>query len=141
MRLGLHGLGDEKAWGLAMLKVRFTPQAITDLAEIKRYISGELFNPQAATDLVTFVFAKTKALGSMPQMGVQLRTDIPMLRVYRFIRRKNYLVFYRIDTKYVSIIRILYARRDYFPLLPTDKKCGNEAQPGGGGDGIPTPHR
>lgn len=126
MRMGLHGLCDEEAWGLAMFKVRFTPRAIADLEEIKRYISDDLFNPQAAADLVVFVFEKIQSLASMPQTGSQLRTDISMLRVYRFIQCKNYLVFYRIDAKSVSIIRILYARRDYLGLFQADKKVDDD---------------
>jgi toxin ParE1/3/4 len=122
MRMGLHELCDEEAWGLAMFKIRFSPQALADLEEIKRYISNDLFNPQAAADLVALVFAKIKTIGSMPQTGSPLRTDIPMLRVYRFVQCKNYLLFYRVDAKSVSIIRILYARRDYLGLLQADKK-------------------
>lgn len=30
------------------MKLRFTPEAISDLAEIKRYIGKELHNPSAA---------------------------------------------------------------------------------------------
>ena len=105
-----------------MVKVRFTPQAIADLEEIKRYISDDLFNPQAAADLVALVFEKIRTLVSMPQTGAQLRTNIPMLKVYRFIQCKNYLVFYRMDAKSVSVIRILYAGRDYLGLLESDTK-------------------
>ena len=69
-----------------MFKVRFAPQAIDDLEEIKRYISDDLFNPQAAADIVALVFEKVRTLASMPQTGARLRTDIPMLKVYRLIQ-------------------------------------------------------
>ena len=105
-----------------MFNVRFTPQAVADLEEIKRYISDDLFNPQAAADLVALAFDKIRTLVSMPQTGAQLRTNIPMLKVYRFIQCKNYLVFYRIEEKHVSVIRVLYARRDYLELLEPGKK-------------------
>ena len=106
-----------------MLKIRFTPQAVADLDEIKQYISDELFNPQAAADLVALVFDKIRTLVSMPQSGARLRTDIPVLKGYRFIPCKNYLVFYRIEGKTVSVIRVLYAKRDYLGLLEPDKGC------------------
>jgi toxin ParE1/3/4 len=109
-----------------MSKVRFTPQAIADLEEIKRYISDDLFNPQAAAELVALVFEKIRTLVSMPRTGAQVRTDISMLKVYRFIPCRNYLLFYRIDEKNVSIIRILYARRDYRGLLETDPKVDDD---------------
>ena len=100
-----------------MFKVRFAPQAIDDLEEIKRYISDDLFNPQAAADLVALVFEKVWTLASMPQTGARLRTDIPVLKAYRLIQCNNYLVFYRIEKKNVSVIRISYARRDDLRLF------------------------
>jgi addiction module RelE/StbE family toxin len=120
--MGLDGLRDKETWSLAMFNVRFTPQAVADLEEIKRYISDDLFNPQAAADLVALAFDKIRTLVSMPQTGARLRTDIPMLKGYRFIQCKNHLVFYRIEEKSLSVIRILYARRDYLGLLEPDKK-------------------
>lgn len=106
-----------------MLKIRFTPQAVADLDEIKQYISDELFNPQAAADLLANIFEKIRTLAALPQTGARLRTDIPILKNYRFIPCKNYIVFYRTEEKFVSIIRILYARRDYLGLLESDTKC------------------
>jgi toxin ParE1/3/4 len=100
-----------------MFKIHFTPQAVSDLEEIKRYISCDLFNPQAATDLLDFIFKKLQTLTALPQTGARVKTDIPSLKTYRFIPCKNYLVFYRTEAKSVSIIRVLYARRDYIALL------------------------
>ncbi len=106
-----------------MFKIRFTPQAVADLDEVKRHISSDLFNPQAATALLALVFEKIRTLADLPQTGARLRTDIPSLKTYRFVPCKNHLVFYRTEDKYVSIIRILYARRDYLGLLESDTKC------------------
>lgn len=124
--MGLNGCRDEETRGLAMSNVRFTSQAITDLEEIKRYISDDLFNAQAALDLITFILKKIRRLDLFPQTGAQLRSDIPALKIYRVIPCKNYLVFYRINEKNVSIIRVLYARRDYLGLLDLDKRVDND---------------
>jgi addiction module RelE/StbE family toxin len=105
-----------------MFQIRFTPQAVADLEEIKRDISSDLLNPQAATALLAHIFEKIRTLSTMPQTGARVRTEIPSLKAYRFIPCKNYLVFYRTEEKYVSIIRILYARRDYLGLLESDTK-------------------
>ena len=109
-----------------MFKVRFTPQAIADLEEIKRYISDDLFNLQAAVELVGLVFEKIRTLTSMPQTGARLRTAIPILKTYRFIPCKNYLVFYRTEEKFVVVIRILYVKRDYFGLLEAEKNDNDD---------------
>jgi len=106
-----------------MLKIQFTPQAAADLVESKRYISCDLFNPQAATALLVLILEKIRTLAALPRTGARLKTDIPSLKTYRFIPCKNYLVFYRTEEKSVSIIRILYARRDYLGLLESDTKC------------------
>lgn len=100
-----------------MSNIRFSPQAIADLKEIKRYISEDLSNPQAAAELVALVFDKLATLAAMPQAGARLRTDLPVLKGYRFIQCRNHLVFYRIEGQEIAVIRILYARRDYLGLL------------------------
>jgi plasmid stabilization system protein ParE len=102
-----------------MRSVRFAPQAIADLEAIKGYIECELCNPQAAADLIALVFDKIRTLVAMPQLGTRLKTDIPALKAYRFIPCRNCLVFYRIDERNISVIRILYAGRDYQGLLGT----------------------
>jgi Plasmid stabilization system protein len=71
--------------------------------------------------LVALVLEKIRTLTTLPQTGIRLKTDTPILKIYRFIPCKNHLVFYRIEEKVVSIIRILYARRDYLGLLETDE--------------------
>ncbi len=109
-----------------MLRVRLTPQAVADLEELHRYISDDLFNPRAAAELVELVFEKIRTLAAFPQTGARLRTDITILKTYRFIPCKNYLVFYRAEEKTVSVIRVLYARRDYLEILDPDKKKDNE---------------
>ena len=118
--MGPHGLRDEETRSVVMLKIRVTPQAVADLHEIKRYISCDLFNPQAATALLALIFEKIRTLEALPQTGARVRTKLPVLKTYRFIPCKNYLVFYRTEAKFVSIIRVLYARRDYLVLLESD---------------------
>jgi addiction module RelE/StbE family toxin len=103
-----------------MATVRFTPTAIADLDGIKRYISDELFNPQAADAIIALIFKGIQTLESLPQTGARLKTTVPILRTYRCLRCKNYLVFYRVDAKAVSVVRVVYARRNYLMLLKND---------------------
>jgi len=103
------------------LKIRFTPQAVADLDEIRHYLSDDLSNPQAATTLISLVFRKIQTLSTLPQTGARLRTAIPALKTYRFIPCGNYLVFYRAEEQFVSIVRILHAKRDYLGLIEPDQ--------------------
>ena len=104
-----------------MFDIRFSPQATTDLDEIKRYVADHLLNPHAAQDLISLIFEKIRILSSFPLTGAQLRSEHPFLNSYRILIVKNYLVFYRTEKNVVSIIRILCARRDYLALLAMDK--------------------
>jgi plasmid stabilization system protein ParE len=103
-----------------MATVRFTPKAIADLDGIKRYISDARFNPQAADAIIALIFKRVQTLESLPQTGARLKTVIPILRTYRYLRCKKYLVFYRAEVKAVSVVRVVYARRNYLMLLKDD---------------------
>ena len=138
--MGLHGDCCKKTRGLAMFEIRFSSRAIADLEEIKRYISDDLFNPQAASELIDLVFKKIRTLASLLQTGARVQTNIPVLQTYRFIPCKHYLVFYRVEEKSVSVIRILYARRNYLRLLAVENEDANNGQQSARGDGIPPPH-
>ncbi len=47
----------------------------------------------------------------MPQTGARLRTDIPVLKGYRFIQCKNYLVFYRMEGRR-SLLSVFCTREE-----------------------------
>ena len=108
-----------------MFNIRFTPRAVDDLDDIKHYVSDDLLNPKAANDLISIIFEKIRILKSFPLTGTQLRTEVSILNSYRFLLIKNYLVFYRNDDKVISIIRVVYARRDYLALLLNDEDKSN----------------
>ncbi|MDA3925907.1 MAG: type II toxin-antitoxin system RelE/ParE family toxin [Kiritimatiellae bacterium] len=104
-----------------MFDIRFTPQSLTDMEEIRSYIADHLLNPQAAATQITQIFEKINILENFPQTGTQIQSEISSLQNYRFLIIKNYLVFYRTDENLVSIIRVLYARRDYLALLSIEE--------------------
>ena len=89
------------------MKLRYTPESLCDLQEIKRYIKSELHNPTAANRI-------TK---QFPEMGVFIgaktgyETDLRMLVV------ESYIALYRIETENVSVGRIINARQDYIRIL------------------------
>ena len=47
-----------------MFSIRFAPKALSDLENIKCYVSEDLLNPQAAADLMALIFEKIRILGS-----------------------------------------------------------------------------
>ena len=89
------------------MKLRYTPEALCDLQEIKRYIKSELHNPTAANRITKAILDGCGQLKQFPKMGVSIgaktgyETDLRMLVV------ESYIALYRIETETVSVGRII----------------------------------
>jgi plasmid stabilization system protein ParE len=59
-----------------MYKLKISPEAKNDLAEIKGYISQELCNPQAAVNLVSKITKKIRGLSEYPEIGAPLSSVV-----------------------------------------------------------------
>ena len=104
-----------------MHKLRINPLASEDLIEIKEYITKELENSTAAVNVITKIIRSYEQLKEFPMLGVDLSSKIDVSTDYRYLVSGNYIVFYKVDEVYVSVYRILYARRDYLKILfPND---------------------
>ena len=99
------------------MKLVIAPSAKDDLKEIKEYISVELSNPIAATNVVKQIINSYKALKDIPEIGIPLDRKINVETSFRFIISGNYLVFYKISNDTVEIHRILYKGRNYIRVL------------------------
>jgi len=100
-----------------MYKLKISPEAKNDLAEIKGYIYQELCNPQAAVNLVSKITKKMRGLSEHPGIGAPLSSVVDIQTDYRFLVCANYLIFYRYKDGIVFVSRILYGRRDYMRIL------------------------
>ena len=73
------------------MKLRYTPEALCDLQEIKRYIKSELHNPTAANRITKAILDGCAQLKQFPEMGVSIQaktgyeTDLRMLGVESYI--------------------------------------------------------
>jgi addiction module RelE/StbE family toxin len=100
-----------------MHKLRLNPLVLKDLKAIRQYISVELDNPTSARKIVTGIIEAYEKLQDFPLLGTSLSSKIDVNTDYRFLVCGNYLIFYKSDNEYVSIYRILYAKRDYLNIL------------------------
>ena len=104
------------------MKLRYTPESLCDLQEIKRYIKSELHNPTAASRITKAILDGCAQLKQFPEMGVSIgaktgyETDLRMLVV------ESYIALYRIETETVSVGRIINARQDYIRILLGDRR-------------------
>lgn len=109
-----------------MNKLKISPEAKNDLAQIKVYISQELCNPQAAEKLVSNITKKIRGLSQYPEIGSPLFSILGIQTYYRFLVCANYLIFYRYEDGIVFVSRILYGKRDYMRILFGDLPDGEE---------------
>ncbi len=100
-----------------MAEIRFSPEAIDDLAETRRYITEELGSEASAKSTVRRILKDIRVLETFPELGAPLRSVVDFETPYRFLVCGNYTAFYRYEKNTVSVIRILYGRRNYMQIL------------------------
>lgn len=100
-----------------MNKLRITPAAASDLAEIKAYISLELHNPQAAQRIVKSITHDLRHLQQNPHRGFSVSAKTARETDLRALLSGNYFLFYRVEIEAVQVARILDGRQDYLRVL------------------------
>ena len=100
-----------------MTKIKFSPEAISDLQQIKAYITDELCNEQAALNTIGKIIKKIRMLADFPASGVPFSSIVGFETDYRFLVCGNYMVFYRIEDQTINIICVLYGRRNFMQIL------------------------
>ena len=109
-----------------MAKIRLSPLALSDLQEIKEYITDELCNPTAANRIITKIIKDYSLPETSPRLGPSLSSILHIDTDYRFLVSGKYIIFYKTEGEYVSIYRILYGARDYMKILFSDKLTGED---------------
>ena len=97
--------------------LKYTPAARDDLNNTKNYIENILKNPIAARNTTSKIVKKCSILKEQPMCGMSLSEKASIKTDLRILVCDNYLVFYRIQENYISIIRILDGRTDYLTVL------------------------
>ena len=107
-----------------MYTLHFSEPAEEDLLSTIRYISDVLKAPEAAKHLLNEVEEQTKILKTAPLSYALVFDEYLYSKGIRSFLVKNYLIFYVVNEKekIVSIIRFLYARRDWTNLLRNENK-------------------
>lgn len=105
-----------------MNKIYLSPEAESDLSEIKKYISEDLENPSAAMSTIKKITKNIRMLSDYSLIGTPLSSVADVQGGYRYIVIDNYMVFYRPDEEKVYVDRVLYGRRDYLRILFDNKE-------------------
>ena len=100
-----------------MYKLKITPAAASDLAEINAYISTQLHNPQAARRIVKIITHDLRLLQQNPHLGFSVSAKIGRETNLRALLSGNYFLFYRIENEAIQVSRVLDGRQDYLRVL------------------------
>lgn len=100
---------------------RFTEKAEQDLDEILHYISVDLANPAAAQDLGRKIFEQINIVRSFPDCGAIIDNEFLSDKTVRKLSVDHYMIYYKADhdDKMISVIRIVYGKRDLDGILKT----------------------
>lgn len=103
-------------------QIEITAPAEADLAETVRYVARELREPTAALRLLRSIVEAVESLEQMPYRYPLANDEYLSKAGIRILPVKKYLIFYTADdqTETVTVVRILYARRDWINLLKLD---------------------
>ena len=112
------------------MKLNYTPEAISDIREIKRYIGHTLRNPTATEHISKAILDACSSLKTFPKMGVSIEGRTGFETDLRMLVCENWIAIYRIesDSDVVSIARIIDGRQDYMRILFGDMGFENKSQ-------------
>lgn len=92
--------------------------AVRDLRDHVTYLAEE--NPTVALRFIDAVEHACTQLAAFPEIGPMRHFRHPRLvniRMWPIPGFQNYLIFYRITTQEIQVLRVLHAVRDLEPLL------------------------
>ncbi len=104
-----------------MAEIKYSPQALDDLKQTKKYITEELCSESAAIRTVSGITERVRMLADFPESGAPLSSVVNFDTDYRYLVCGSYTVFYRHIHNTVFVIRVLYGRRDFMRILFEDE--------------------
>ena len=100
-----------------------TPDATTDLVELRNYIADVLLVPDTALSYIRVIRKEINELSEMPNRIKPVDDEPWHSRGIRKIMAKNFYIYYRIDedSKHVYIMNIIYNKCDQLRQLANMK--------------------
>ncbi len=94
-------------------EIVFSKKSEQQIEEIYQYILSLSNDEDTAKKFINEMLDKTEVLKKHAFVGRQLEIIDNIVTQYRYVRYKDYLMFYRVDDKKVYIDRILSSKMDY----------------------------
>ena len=97
-------------------EVVFTDIAKSDLREIAIYLAERSKDKQFAIRFVKELQEETKILEAFPESGAIPRDYILKCSEFRFLTYKDYLLFYRYESR-AYVLAVFHGKRDYMRVM------------------------
>jgi len=109
-------------------KIRIMRPAQNDMRELFRYIADDLQKRSAAIDRISLIDERILSLKENPHRFALVRDRFLASKGFRMVVVKSHLVFFviREEAKTVSVMRVLYGRRDWMRVLEIEMKNNPE---------------
>ena len=101
--------------------IHYTPQALIDLETVWDNVYEASKNFETADRYTDGIIKKVTDKKAFPNSGIPLFYKGLFTGFYS-VNYKAYKVFYRINGKYIEVLRVLLAKRDYLKILFKNKK-------------------
>ncbi|MBQ7872202.1 MAG: type II toxin-antitoxin system RelE/ParE family toxin [Oscillospiraceae bacterium] len=99
------------------MKLKYTPQALNDLQELKTYIGKTLHNVRAARRITKSILDSCGRLKEHPQLGMSLEAKTGIETDLRYLLCEKHLALYHVEDDLILVVRILDGRSDYLRIL------------------------
>ena len=100
-----------------MINLVIFPLAEKDIKSIYDYVSEELANPIAANNFIDDLNDTFQKMVMFPKMYPIMDNPFIKDKAVRKALVKSYLVFYKVETNEIQVLRVLHSRSDYQTLL------------------------
>ena len=97
--------------------IEYSMESKQDLIGIKQYIKYNLQEPEIAQKMISKIRKEINTLKNNPEIYTTIDDDIIKKLEIRKLIVDNYIVFYRIKSNNIQIIRVMYGRRNWMNLL------------------------
>lgn len=96
-------------------EVKLYARAYRDIEDIYAYIASNLYDPNAAQNIIDEIEKAVFSLELMPERGAVRRSGIYANRDYRQLFVGNYIIVYRVkkEEKQVHIVTVRYAPSNF----------------------------
>ena len=99
------------------LPLRIFPLAQQDLEQILDYIAVELWNPTAAIGQINDFEKALENVCAFPESCPCVQNEYVKDKSLRKLVVNHYIVFYRVHSDEVQVVRVIYGMRNYETLL------------------------